>query len=128
MLFVTGVSRKTRVLDVVYNASNNELVRTKTLVKNCVIQIDSTPFRQWFVYIFCLFTCFVYAFVFYARVFPSGMNHIMLCLSGARRVQRRRWAWPCASGALLINRHFNCRRKKGTTPLLGSDQNIFREK
>uniref|UniRef100_A0A2K6DXW5 40S ribosomal protein S8 n=1 Tax=Macaca nemestrina TaxID=9545 RepID=A0A2K6DXW5_MACNE len=29
-------TRKTRIIDVVYNASNNELVRTKTLVKNCI--------------------------------------------------------------------------------------------
>lgn len=43
-----AVSRKTRVIDVVYNASNNELVRTKTLVKGAVIQIDATPFRQWY--------------------------------------------------------------------------------
>ncbi|KAF9586982.1 hypothetical protein IFM89_039854 [Coptis chinensis] len=28
-----AVTRKTRLLDVVYNASNNELVRTQTLVK-----------------------------------------------------------------------------------------------
>ena len=42
-----AISRKTRILDVIYNASNNELVRTKTLVKNCIVQIDSTPFRQW---------------------------------------------------------------------------------
>jgi len=41
-------TRKTRILDVVYNASNNELVRTKTLVKNSIIQIDATPFRQWY--------------------------------------------------------------------------------
>ena len=41
-------TRKTRVLDVVYNASNNELVRTKTLVKNSIIQIDATPFRAWY--------------------------------------------------------------------------------
>jgi len=41
-------TRKTRVLDVVYNASNNELVRTKTLVKNAIIQVDATPFRQWY--------------------------------------------------------------------------------
>ena len=39
---------KTRVLDVVYNATNNELVRTKTLVKNCIVLIDATPFRQWY--------------------------------------------------------------------------------
>ena len=41
-------TRKTRILDVVYNASNNELVRTKTLVKNCIVQIDATPFRAWY--------------------------------------------------------------------------------
>ncbi|XP_006884045.1 PREDICTED: 40S ribosomal protein S8-like [Elephantulus edwardii] len=40
-------TRKTRIIDVVYNASNNELVRTKTLVKNCIVLIDSTPYRQW---------------------------------------------------------------------------------
>jgi small subunit ribosomal protein S8e len=32
-----NLTRKTRVLDVVYNATNNELVRTKTLVKNCIV-------------------------------------------------------------------------------------------
>uniref|UniRef100_H2YCK7 40S ribosomal protein S8 n=1 Tax=Ciona savignyi TaxID=51511 RepID=H2YCK7_CIOSA len=41
-------SRKSRIIDVMYNASNNELLRTKTLVKNAIIQIDSTPFRQWY--------------------------------------------------------------------------------
>merc|ERR1712010_226631 len=41
-------TRKTRILDVVYNASNNELVRTKTLVKNAIVSIDATPFRQWY--------------------------------------------------------------------------------
>jgi len=41
-------THKARILDVVYNASNNELVRTKTLVKGAVIQIDATPFRQWY--------------------------------------------------------------------------------
>lgn len=39
---------KTRILNVVYNASNNELVRTNTLVKGCVVQIDATPFRQYY--------------------------------------------------------------------------------
>jgi len=43
-----AISRRTRVLDVVYNASNNELVRTKTLVKNSIVQIDATPYRQWY--------------------------------------------------------------------------------
>ena len=41
-------TRRTRILDVVYNASNNELVRTKTLVKNANIQIDATPFKAWY--------------------------------------------------------------------------------
>merc|ERR1711936_1166100 len=43
-----AITRKTRIIDVVYNAANNELVRTKTLVKNAIIVIDATPFRQWY--------------------------------------------------------------------------------
>ena len=39
-----NVTRKTRIMDVTYNASNNELVRTKTLVKSAVVQIDAAPF------------------------------------------------------------------------------------
>ncbi|TDL21318.1 40S ribosomal protein S8 [Rickenella mellea] len=42
------VTKKTRIISVVYNASNNELVRTNTLVKGAIIQIDATPFRQWY--------------------------------------------------------------------------------
>ncbi|KAJ4483274.1 ribosomal protein S8e/ribosomal biogenesis NSA2 [Lentinula aciculospora] len=42
------VTRKTRIISVVYNASNNELVRTNTLVKSAIIQVDATPFRQWY--------------------------------------------------------------------------------
>ncbi|KAB0354838.1 hypothetical protein FD755_022297 [Muntiacus reevesi] len=42
-------TRKARIIDVVYNASNNELVRTKTLEKNCIVFVDSTPYRQWYV-------------------------------------------------------------------------------
>lgn len=43
-----AITRKTRILDVVYNASNNELVRTKTLVKSAIIQVDAAPFKQWY--------------------------------------------------------------------------------
>lgn len=43
-----ATTRKVRVLDVVYNASNNELVRTQTLVKNAIVQVDATPFKQWY--------------------------------------------------------------------------------
>jgi len=42
------VARKTRIVDVMYNSSNNELVRTKTLVKNAIVLIDATPFRTWY--------------------------------------------------------------------------------
>merc|ERR1711937_41669 len=41
-------TKKCRIIDVVYNAPNNELVRTNTLVKNAVVQIDCTPFRQYY--------------------------------------------------------------------------------
>ena len=41
-------TRRTRIVDVMYNASSNELVRTKTLVKNCIIAIDATPFKQFY--------------------------------------------------------------------------------
>lgn len=43
-----SIARKTRILDVVYNATNNELVRTKTLVKGCIVAIDSAPYRNWY--------------------------------------------------------------------------------
>merc|ERR1712194_308333 len=41
-------AKKVRILDVVYNATSNELVRTKTLTKNTVVQIDAQPFKQWY--------------------------------------------------------------------------------
>ncbi|URE10038.1 40S ribosomal protein S8, partial [Musa troglodytarum] len=43
-----AVTRRTRVLDVVYNASNNELVRTQTLVKSAIVQVDATAFKHWY--------------------------------------------------------------------------------
>merc|ERR1712139_13237 len=43
-----SVTRKVRVLNVVYNSTNNELVRTNTLVKGGIIQIDGAPFKQWY--------------------------------------------------------------------------------
>ena len=42
-----AVTRKVRILDVKYNASNNELVRTQTLVKNAIVEIDAAPFKAW---------------------------------------------------------------------------------
>ena len=42
------VTKKVRILDVVYNSTSNELVRTKTLLKNTIVQIDAHPFMQWY--------------------------------------------------------------------------------
>jgi small subunit ribosomal protein S8e len=43
-----GIAKKTRIIDVMYHPSNNELVRTKTLTKSTIVQIDAVPFRQWY--------------------------------------------------------------------------------
>ncbi|OLL25919.1 40S ribosomal protein S8-B [Neolecta irregularis DAH-3] len=43
-----GVAKKTRVITVAYHPSNNELIRTNTLTKSAVVQIDATPFRQYY--------------------------------------------------------------------------------
>ncbi|KAK1772341.1 ribosomal protein S8e/ribosomal biogenesis NSA2 [Phialemonium atrogriseum] len=43
-----GCTRKTRIIVVAYHPSNNELVRTNTLTKSAVVQIDAAPFRQWY--------------------------------------------------------------------------------
>jgi small subunit ribosomal protein S8e len=43
-----SVAQPTRILDVVYNATSNELVRTKTLVKNAIVAVDAAPFKTWY--------------------------------------------------------------------------------
>lgn len=43
-----GIARKVRVIAVSYHPSNNELVRTNTLTKSAVVQVDAAPFRQWY--------------------------------------------------------------------------------
>merc|ERR1712036_132795 len=43
-----GISKTTRIVDVVYNATSNELVRTKTLVKGAVVVLDASPFRSFY--------------------------------------------------------------------------------
>jgi len=43
-----GISRKARIHSVVYNGANNEFVRTNTLVKGGIIQVDAAPFRLWY--------------------------------------------------------------------------------
>ncbi|KAI9775826.1 MAG: ribosomal protein S8A [Geoglossum umbratile] len=43
-----GVAKKVRVIAVSFHPSNNELVRTNTLTKSAVVQVDAAPFRQWY--------------------------------------------------------------------------------
>ncbi|KAE8550852.1 ribosomal protein S8A [Talaromyces marneffei ATCC 18224] len=43
-----GISRKVRVIVVAFHPSNNELVRTNTLTRSAVVQVDAAPFRQWY--------------------------------------------------------------------------------
>jgi len=43
-----AVTRKTRILNVVYNATSNEYVRTNTLIKGAIVQVDATPYKQWY--------------------------------------------------------------------------------
>ena len=33
---------------VAFHPSNNELIRTNTLTKSAVVQVDAAPFRQWY--------------------------------------------------------------------------------
>lgn len=39
-----GRTLKCAIQQVVYHASNNELIRTNTLTKGCIVKIDPTPF------------------------------------------------------------------------------------
>ncbi|GAB7360347.1 hypothetical protein MBLNU230_g8305t1 [Neophaeotheca triangularis] len=43
-----GISRKVRIIATAFHPSNNELVRTNTLTKSAVVQVDAAPFRQWY--------------------------------------------------------------------------------
>merc|ERR1712066_107202 len=42
-----GIARKSKIVNVVYNAVSNELVRTNTLTKNTIVYIDATPFQRY---------------------------------------------------------------------------------
>jgi small subunit ribosomal protein S8e len=39
------VARKSKILEVLYNSTHNELVRTQRVCKGCVVAIDPTPFK-----------------------------------------------------------------------------------
>jgi small subunit ribosomal protein S8e len=36
------------VIVVAFHPSNNELIRTNTLTKSSIVQVDAAPFRQWY--------------------------------------------------------------------------------
>ena len=40
------VTMKSKIINVVYNASNNEYIRTNTLTKNTIVRIDASPFKK----------------------------------------------------------------------------------
>lgn len=42
------MSARAKIVSVVYNATSNEYVRTNTVTKNGIVQIDATPFRNLF--------------------------------------------------------------------------------
>ena len=39
------ITRKCKILEVLYNATNNELVRTQTMVRGAIVAVDPTPFK-----------------------------------------------------------------------------------
>lgn len=43
-----STTRKARIINVVYNASNNEFVRMNVLVKGSIVEIDASPFVAWY--------------------------------------------------------------------------------
>ena len=43
------VTMVAKIINVVYNASNNEYIRTNTLTKNTIVRIDASPFRKFLV-------------------------------------------------------------------------------
>jgi small subunit ribosomal protein S8e len=41
------IARKSKILEVLYNATHNELIRTQRVVKGCVVSVDPTPFKYY---------------------------------------------------------------------------------
>jgi small subunit ribosomal protein S8e len=39
------VARKSKIVEILYNATHNELVRTQRVVKGCIVAVDPTPFK-----------------------------------------------------------------------------------
>ena len=43
-----NATRKTRILNVAYHATSNEFVRTNTLARGSIVQVEAAPFKHWF--------------------------------------------------------------------------------
>lgn len=43
-----NATRKARIIRVVWHPSDNEFVRTNTLTKGSIVEVESTPFRTWY--------------------------------------------------------------------------------
>ena len=41
-------TRKTRILNVTFHATSNDFVRTNTLARGSVVQIEAAPFKHWY--------------------------------------------------------------------------------
>jgi len=42
-------SAKTKIIQVAYHPSDSEFIRTNTLLKNSIVKIDATPFKNYLV-------------------------------------------------------------------------------
>jgi small subunit ribosomal protein S8e len=43
-----NTTRKTRIIRVVWHPSDNEFVRTNTLTKGSIVEVESAPFKTWY--------------------------------------------------------------------------------
>eukprot|EP00803_Ostreobium_quekettii_P009842 evm.model.scf_2594.1 EVM.evm.TU.scf_2594.1 scf_2594:1282-4746(+) len=43
-----AITKKARLVAVSYHPTSNDLVRTQTLTKNAIVQVDAYPFKQWY--------------------------------------------------------------------------------
>ncbi len=48
MRLFLAFTKKVRIVDVLYNATSNEMVRTKTLVKNAIVAVDASEFKNYY--------------------------------------------------------------------------------
>jgi small subunit ribosomal protein S8e len=91
-----AISQRARILDVVYNATSNELVRTKALVKNCIVSVDAAPFKLW-----------------YAKHFGMDLDASKGKKKGAQKVQKSKKA-STAAAKFNVNKASAALKRKWT--------------